>query len=118
MKAITNEKAISGIRTFLERRGIEVKEEGWAHDNDSIDFIADDEGDLVFIDCNVSDNDGHGFGEDSFDRDAFERIATAYLSEHQELPDGEVRLDIISMLVLAEGKGLLRHHRNALSVTG
>lgn len=116
MEAITNEKAMRRIRTYLERRGIEVKEEGWAHGNDRIDFIADDEEDLVFIDCKITINNGDGFEEDSFDRDAFERITAAYLSEHQELPDSEVRLDIISMLVLSEGKGLLRHHRNALSV--
>ena len=39
MEAIINEKAMRGIERFLERRGMEILETGWAHGNDKIDFI-------------------------------------------------------------------------------
>ncbi len=48
MEAIDT-KAMKGIRSYLERRGFEILEEEWAHDGDIIDFIASEEGDLVFI---------------------------------------------------------------------
>ncbi len=118
METTNKDKAMRGIRTYLERRGFEIEEVGWAHGTDRIDFIAHDEGELVFIDCKVSDDDGHGFADDSADRDFFERLAAAYLTEHDDISDSEVRFDIVSMLVLSQGKGFLRHHRNALSVTG
>ena len=116
MEATIRDKAERGIKTYLERQGFEIMEEGWAHGSDRIDFIADDEGELAFIDCRINDNDGHGFADDKVDREAFERLAASYLTEHGEIPDSRVRFDVVSMLILSEGKGLLRHHRNALSV--
>lgn len=35
----------------LEHRDIEVLEEGWAHGSDSIDFIAANDEELVFVDA-------------------------------------------------------------------
>jgi len=46
MEATIRDKAERGIKTYLERQGFEIMEEGWAHGSDLIDFIADDEGEL------------------------------------------------------------------------
>ena len=59
MEATIRDKAERGIKTYLERQGFEIMEEDWAHGSDRIDFIADDEGELAFIDCRINDNDGH-----------------------------------------------------------
>lgn len=115
MEAIINDKAYRSIRTFLERRDFDIIESSWAHGKDSIDFIAKEDGDLVFISCAVRDNEGKGLGDERSDRQFFERIAAAYLAESQDIPEGNVRFDIITMLVLGDHKGLLRHHQNALS---
>ena len=37
------------------------------------------------------------------DREAFERLAAAYLTEHGEIPDSRVRFDVVSMLAGAVG---------------
>ena len=53
-------RAKKGIRACLERRGFEILEEGWAHGGDIADFIARDEGDLVFVSCQVTQSGGEG----------------------------------------------------------
>ena len=118
MEAATNERAMRGIERFLERRGMKIIEAGWAHGNDKVDFIADDDGELVFISCTVRVNDGGGLGTEQVNRKAFERVAAAYLAEHLDIPEGAVRHDVVSMLVLGDSKALIRHHLNALSEAG
>lgn len=115
MEAATQDKAQKAISAFLNRRGFEIIEEGWAHGKDSIDFIAREDDDLVFIDTSISMNDGSGFAKERTDRASLERLATAYLVEHQNLPDSLVRFDVVSMLVLGDNKAFIRFHRNALS---
>lgn len=61
-------RAVRGIRAYLERRGFEILEEGWAHGGDVADFIARDEDDLV-------------------------------------------RFDVVNLLVVGEGRTLLRYPR-------
>lgn len=63
-------RAVRGIRAYLERRGFEILEEGWAHGGDVADFIARDEDDLV-------------------------------------------RFDVVNLLVVGEGRTLLRYHPGA-----
>ena len=116
MEATLNTKALSGIAKFLERRDIEVLEQGWAHGTDKIDFVARDNDELVFIAAVIRENTGEGLGKETPDREAFERIAAAYLSDHMDSPEGTVRFDIVTMLILGDSKALLRHHRNALNV--
>lgn len=113
MEAIDT-KAMKGIRSYLELRGFEILEEGWAHGGDTIDFIASEEDDLVFIGCQLRQNCGEGFPEEALDRDSLERLAAAWLAEHLDTADCTVRFDVVSMLVFNDDKGLLRHHRNAL----
>ncbi len=116
MEATLNDKAMRGISNFINRRGMEIIEEGWAHGKDKIDFVVDDEGELVFINCNVRENVGNGMGSENPDRKMFERIAASYLAEHPDTAEGTVRFDIITMLILSDHKALLRHHRNVLGV--
>lgn len=116
MEATTTNKALHGIRTYLERREFEIVEKGWAHGRDRVDFVARADGELVFIACTVRENNREGFDAERNDRKSFERLAAAYLVEHTDEPESIIRFDIVSMLVLADHKALLRHHRNALGV--
>lgn len=118
MEAAIKDKAMRHIGTFLERQEMRILETDWAHGKDKIDYVADDEGELVFIACKISENTGKGMGNEHLDRDMFERIAAAYLAEHIDTPEGTVRFDTVSMLIVGDSKALLRHHRNALSVAG
>lgn len=114
MEAI-NTKAMKGIKSYLERRGFEILEERWARGGDTIDFIANEEDDLVFIGCQLRQNSGEGFPEEVLDRDSLERLAASYLTEHLDSGECTVRFDQVSMLILNDSRALLRHHRNALS---
>ena len=78
----TDTRAMRGIRVYLERRGFEILEEGWARGGDVVDFIVRDEEDLVFVSCQVTQNGGEGFPGEDADRAALERLAVAYLAEH------------------------------------
>ena len=114
----TNARAKQGARRYLELKGYEVLEDGWCHGHDSIDFVAEDEdGTLVFIDCQLSEDAGAGIPEEKPDRKAFERIAAAYLAA-SDTESVEVRYDIVGMLLIGDSRTLLRHHINALSPLG
>ena len=113
----TTSRAHEALRRYLELKDFEVVEDGWAHGQDSIDFIARDSGDLVFVATSTAANAGEGFPEEPFDRKAFERLAAAYLAE-TDVAGCNVRLDAVSLLVVGESRALLKHYVNALSEVG
>ena len=115
MNKATKTKAMQGIRKFLEMRGFEIVEDGWRSGKNSVDFIARDEADLVFVSCNIHGDSGEGFPEDKLDRAACEKTAAAYLAQHLDIEQTMIRFDIVSMLVLSDSRAMLRHYRNALS---
>lgn len=115
MEATIYEKAAGAIGTFLERRGYDIIERGWAHGSDRVDYIALEGGDLVFIKSMVCEGSEGGFPEeDESCRESLERLAAAYL-EHYDNGDCTVRFDFVSVMVLGDSRGFLRLHRNALS---
>ncbi len=116
MNKATKTKAMQGIRKFLEMRGFEIVEDGWKSGKNRIDFVARDEDDLVFVDCHVHGDTGEGFPADAPDRATSERVAAAYLAQHDGLEQTMIRFDIVSMLVLSNDRAMVRHYRNALSV--
>lgn len=69
MEAI-NTKTMKDTKSYLERSGFEILEENWAHGGDTIDFIANEEDDLVFISCQLRQNSGEVFSEKVLDRDS------------------------------------------------
>ena len=109
-----DERSHKAIRAYLEHRGIEVLEEGWAHGSDSIDFVAMDEGELVFVDA-ATKCGGYDMPQEEPDRERFERIAAAYLAESEVEGLTSIRYDIVSLLVTGSEKALLRHHKNVLN---
>jgi putative endonuclease len=115
MEATIYEKATKAIEAFLDRKGYDIIERGWAHGSDRADFIAREDGDLVFVTMKITEGTGSGFPEeDPAEREGLERLAAAYL-EHFDEGDVTVRFDIVSMMVLGESRAFLRLHRNALS---
>ena len=114
MEATNYEKATGAIETFLDRKGCDGVERGWAHGSDRADFIAREDGDLVFVAAKISEGSGGFPEEDPAGREGLERLAAAYL-EHFGEGDVAVRFDIVSMMVLGDSHGFLRLHRNAFS---
>lgn len=109
-----DERSHEAIRAYLEHRGIEVLEEGWAHGTDSIDFVAMDDEEFVFVDTDTKCG-GYDMPKEEPDQGRFERIAAAYLAESEVEGLTSIRYDIVSLLVTGSEKALLRHHKNVLN---
>lgn len=116
MEAAIISKATQAIETFLNRRNYTILSTDWAHGNDRIDFITEDEdGDIAFVTTNITENTGDGFPEEHLDRDSLERVAIAWLAVNLDLTDRAVRFDYLNMLVIGESRAMIRHHIGCMS---
>lgn len=108
--------AIAGIGRFLEGRGIELAEGGWAWDGRPgyVGVDRRDDGALVFVAFEVAEDRGEGFPDERVDRRLLERAAVDYLAQHEEAPSGRFRFDYVTALVVGEGRAVVRHHRDVL----
>ena len=77
-----DERSREAISAYLKHRGIEVLEENWAHGSDSIDFIAMDDEELVFVDT-ATRCGGYDMPKEEPDQERFERISAAYLADSE-----------------------------------
>lgn len=98
---------------YLERRGYKIAAVKWECPAGAIDLIAWDGLDLVLVDV-VTRGDAKA---DAAVRPASEakkrrlkRIATSWLISNEVCPR-QVRFDVITLLVIAEDRALLRHLR-------
>lgn len=110
------EKAVKAATRFIERKGYELLDTGWASpEGTQIDLIASDGDTLVFIDVTATEYGEGGFEGSKVKRGDLEIAAASWLAVNS--PDGEiqVRFDIIDMLVVSADRALLRHHINAFS---
>ncbi len=88
--------------------------ESWEHGSDSIDFIAMDDGKLVFANT-ATKCGGYDVPKEKPDQKSFERIAEAYLAEAEVKDLTSIRYDIVSLLVTGFEKAFLRQHKNVLN---
>lgn len=100
---------------FLERLGYEVLERNWKCSAGEADIIADDEGNLVFVEVKTRSNIDKGFPEEAVTpqkRKRYEKIAMWYVAQcHPE--DCLIRFDVIAIMVTGDNCAMLRHYRNA-----
>lgn len=108
------DKAMRATGAFLTRRGFEILEKNWTYGDESVDFVARNDDNLVFVTCLARMNDGEGFPDEAVDRKANERLAIAYLTDHPESGECTIRFDVVSLIVTGETRASLPHHRNAL----
>lgn len=100
---------------YLEHIGYEVIDRNWTCPAGEADIVARDGEWLVFCEVKTRTNIYKGFPEESVDaekRDRYEKIAAWYMKHFDEL-DIPVRFDIISLLVVADDRALVRHLKNA-----
>jgi len=100
---------------YLERVGMTVVERNWRCSSGEIDVIALD-GDVVVL-CEVKTRRTTSKGSPDeavtpAKQRRYARLAAAYI-QHAGLVDPSVRFDVVSILVIAEDRALLRHHRAA-----
>lgn len=102
---------------FLKRRGMSILERNWTCNAGEADIIACDDEAIHFIEVKTRSNVNRGFPSEAVDRakrERYERIAISYLAQC-DVVDAAVMFDIISIVVTAPDRALLRFHRNAFS---
>lgn len=111
------ERGEDAASAYLDRSGLTVIERNWRCPSGEIDIVALD-GEVLVL-CEVKTRKGveKGTPEEAITpakQKRYKRLAAAYL-QAQGLEPVEVRFDVITLLVLAEDRALLRHHRAAFA---
>ena len=102
-------------RLHLEEQGFAILENNWRRGKAEVDIIAYKEGLIVFAEVKTRHRIDYGNPEEFVDRakqKAYIRLADAYVTKYQR--QEEVRFDIISVVVSAEGSRI-EHLENAFS---
>lgn len=103
---------------YLERAGMVVVERKWRCPCGEIDIIALDDRTVVLCEVKTRKTKAKGSPEESVTpakQKRYARLAAAY-TQHAGLSDVDVRFDVITLLVIAEDRALLRHHRAAFVI--
>jgi len=111
------ERGEDAAAAYLDRSGLTVVERNWRCPSGEIDIVALDGEVLVLCEVKTRKGVGKGTPEEAITpakQKRYKRLAAAYL-QAEELESVEVRFDVITLLVLAEDRALLRHHRAAFA---
>jgi putative endonuclease len=103
---------------YLARVGMTVVERNWRTKAGEVDIVALEGDDLVLVEVKTRRTAKAGTPEEAVTpakQRRYRRIAESYIA-HAGLDSVTVRFDVISILVIAEDRALLRHHRAAFVV--
>lgn len=110
-------KGEDAAERYLAHRGYEILERNWTCFAGEADIIARDGNCLVFVEVKTRKNTDKGFPSEAVNakkRERYEKIALAYASSYPEA-GMQVRFDVISIVVIAKDKAMIRHHLNAFT---
>ncbi len=115
--AVHNDRGKEGerlARLFLIKKGFKILEKNWRHARAEIDLIAADEEELIFIEVKTRTSVNFGLPEDCVDRFKQQRLAEAAEAYVQITGfKGDLRFDIISILLNPRQSPLINHIENA-----
>jgi len=114
------ERGEDAAAAYLERAGLEVVERNWRCPAGEIDIVALEDETLVMCEVKTRKTVSKGTPEDAVTtakQRRYRKLASAYL-QSAGLTDVAVRFDVITILVIASDRALLRHHRAAFIVEG
>ncbi len=100
---------------FLKRHGYEIIKRNWKCIYGEADIIALDDETVVFVEVKTRSSYEQGMPAEAVDakkRSRYERIAALFLKDY-EVMDVPVRFDIMSIVVIAPDRALIRHHIDA-----
>ncbi len=112
------ERGEDAAAAYLERAGMSVIERNWRTKSGEIDIVALDGTTLVLCEVKTRRTTAKGQPDEAVTpskQKRYGRLARQYVA-HAGLDDTPVRFDVISILVIAEDRALLRHHRAAFIV--
>ena len=104
-------KAYDAAKAYLESQDVTIRRYLY-HEGDNY-IVAEDDGTIVI--AKVAARDGE-MPPERFTNRQFESVAKRYLEEN-EIGSCLLRADTISVMMLDDDRGMLRHHRNCLNST-
>ena len=109
------ERGEEAAAAYLERIGVTIVERNWRCPHGEIDIVGLDDETVVLCEVKTRRTRARGNPEEAITaakRRRYSRLAEAYLQE-SGLTEVSLRFDVIGLLVIAEDRALLRHHRGA-----
>ncbi len=103
---------------FLERRGYDIVARNWTCFAGEADIIARDGAAVVFVEVKTRSSYAKGLPGEAVGkskRERYEKIAAAFLSEY-EVVDVPLRFDVVSIVLVAPDRAMIRHHIDAFGV--
>lgn len=114
------ERGEDAAAAYLERAGLEVVERNWRCPVGEVDIVALEDETLVLCEVKTRKTVSKGTPEDAVTpakQRKYRKLAAAYL-QSTGIGDVCVRFDVITILVIAPDRALLRHHRAAFVPEG
>jgi putative endonuclease len=110
-------RAVKAATQSILRRGYEVIDTDWESVcGNRVDLVAEDNGELVFIEVTESEDLESGFLDGNPNQAQKELMAAEWLAASSPADgDLKVRFDTISLIVLNEQRAFMRHHTNVFS---
>ncbi len=112
------EKGEDAAVAYLARTGLTVIERNWRSTRGEVDVVALDGDILVLCEVKTRTSKAKGSPDDAVTpakQRRYGRLAREYIQQ-AGLQDVSVRFDVVSILVVAPDRALLRHHRAAFSL--
>lgn len=109
------ERGEEAAAAFLERAGMTVIERNWRCSAGEIDIVALDDETIVLVEVKTRRTVSKGTPEEAVTPAKcrrYAKLAAAYV-QSAGVSDVPVRFDVVALLVVAEDRALLRHHRAA-----
>lgn len=114
------ERGEDAAAAYLERAGLTIVERNWTCAAGEVDIVAIDGETVVLCEVKTRRTAAKGSPDEAVTpakQRRYARLASAYLQQ-AGLSETPVRFDVISILVIASDRALLRHHRSAFTVEG
>jgi len=112
------ERGEDAAAAYLERSGVTIVERNWRCSQGEVDIVGLEGQTVVLCEVKTRRTRAKGDPEEAITpakRRRYSRLAQAYLQD-SGLEGVAIRFDVIALLVLAEDRALLRHHRAAFVV--
>jgi putative endonuclease len=109
------ERGEDAATAFLERAGLTIVERNWRCQSGEVDIVALDGDTLVLCEVKTRKTAAKGSPEESVTpakQRRYAKLAAAYV-QAAGIEPVSLRFDVITLLVIAEDRALLRHYRAA-----
>lgn len=112
----TGKKGEAIARDYLENNGYEILAQNWHYDRIELDLIAKDQEELVFVEVKTRSSSAFGYPEEFVDEAKEANLleaAEAFIETYEY--EGELRFDIIAIVMGSKGHNEIQHFRDAIS---